>query len=144
MRDIFGGGGREEAGPATPAVPAKPLYGLDPEERDRIGTQDDPLRDFEAAMQRNEEAEKAEQGGDPQRAIDLYEKSVAESFVGSHPYERLISIYERRRAYPDALRVCRAYLDLAASGRMPKGAQRRADRKIPEFEARVERYGRTP
>ena len=133
LRGIFGG--------ETPRPdPAPPLYGLDPDERDRIGTEDDPLRDFEAAMQRNEEAERAEQNGDPQRAVDLYEKSVAGGFVGSHPYERLAAIYERRREYPDALRVCRAYLDLAASGKMPRGAQRRADRKVPEFEARVGRY----
>ena len=32
------------------------------------------------------------------------------------------------------------YLGLAASGTMPRGAQRRADRKVPEFEARAERY----
>jgi tetratricopeptide (TPR) repeat protein len=95
---------------------------------------------FEAAMQRNEEAERAEQNGDPQRAIDLYEKSVAEGFVGSHPYERLASIYELRRNHDEALRVCEAFLRLAASGNMPQGAQRRADRRIPEIRARAERY----
>ncbi len=95
-------------------------------------------------MQRNEEAERAEQNGDPRKAIDLYEQSVAGGFVGSHPYERLAAIYERRRDHPNALRVCQAYLDLAASGTLPRGAQRRADRKVPEFEARTERYRRTP
>ena len=133
LRSIFGG-------EARPAEPAGALYGLDPEERERIGTERDPLRDFEAAMQRNEAAERAEQGGDPQRAVDLYEKSVAEGFVGSHPYERLAALHERRRDPASALRVCEAYLDLAASGTMPRGAQRRADRKVPEFEARAERY----
>ena len=135
MLGIFGG-------EAPRPDPAPPLYNLDPEERGRIGTGDDPLRDFETAMQRNEEAERAEQNGDPQRAVDLYERSVAENFVGSHPYERLAAIYERRREYPDALRVCQAYLDLAASGTLPRGAQNRADRKTPEFEARAERYRR--
>ena len=91
-------------------------------------------------MQRNEEAERAEQNGDPHRAIALYEKSVAEGFVGSHPYERLASIYERRRDHAEALRVCEAYLRLAASGTMPRGAQRRADRKTPEIQARADRY----
>jgi len=135
LRSIFGG----EA-PST--LEHSPLYGLDPEERERIGTEQDPLRGFEAAMQRNEEAERAVHDGDPERAIDLYETSVAEEFVGSHPYERLASLYERRRDPEGALRACEAYLRLAASGKMPRGAQRSADRKIPEFEARIERYRR--
>ncbi len=91
-------------------------------------------------MQRNEEAERAERSGDPQRAIDLYEKSVAEGFVGSHPYERLASIYERHHEHAKALRACEAFLRLAASGTLPQGAQRRADRKTPEMRARAERY----
>ncbi len=133
LRSIFGGETR-------PAEPTGPLYDLDPEERERIGTEHDPLRDFEAAMQRNEAAERAEQNGDPQRAVDLYETSVAEGFVGSHPYERLAALHERRRDPASALRVCETYLSLAASGTMPRGAQRRADRKVPEFQARAERY----
>ena len=133
LRTIF-------SGEARPAEPTEPLYGLDPDEHGRIGTERDPLRDFEAAMQRNEAAERAEQNGDPQRAVDLYEKSVAGGFVGSHPYERLAALHERRRDPASALRVCEAYLSLAASGTMPRGAQRRADRKIPEIQARAERY----
>lgn len=133
LRSIFGGETR-------PAETTGPLYGLDPEERERIGTDRDPLKDFEVAMLRNEAAERAEQNGDPQRAIDLYEESVAEGFVGGHPYERLASLHERRRDPAAALRICEAYLRLAASGTMPRGAQRRADRKAPEFEARAERY----
>ena len=135
LRSIFGGESRT-------AEPAGSLYGLDAEERGMIGTDRDPLKDFEAAMQRNEAAERAEQGGDPERAIDLYEKSVAEGFVGVHPYEKLAALHERRRDPASALRVCEAYLRLAASGTMPRGAQRRAERKVPEFEARAERYRR--
>jgi hypothetical protein len=136
LRGIFG---REETSPADSSAP---LFGLDEAERDRIGTEDDPLRGFEAAMVRHAEAEKAEQSGDPEKAIRLYETSVAEEFVGSHPYERLSSLYERRRDYEAALRVSEAFLRLAASGKMPKGAQRSADRKLPQFENRIERYRR--
>ena len=118
------------------------LFGLDPAETARIGTDEDPLRGFEAAMQRHAEAEKAEHSGDPERAIRLYETSVAEGFVGSHPYERLSSLYERRRNYEEALHACEAFVLLATSGTMPRGAQRSADRKIPPFEARIERYQR--
>ncbi len=136
LREIFGG-------PDRPAGEPSPLYGLENEERAKIGTEEDPLRNFEAAMQRNEEAEKALEGGDTARAIDLYEISVREGFVGSHPYERLASVYEVRHNSTEALRVCEAFTRLAASGKMPRGAQRSADRKLPEFEARIQRYRRS-
>lgn len=131
-------GGRGEPARESPAN----LYGLDPSERERIGTEEDPLLGFEAAVERHTEAARVEERGDPERAIHLYEQSVAEGFVGSHPYERLASLYERRRAYAKALRVCESFLNLAASGRMPRGAQRSADRKLPAFEDRAERYRR--
>ena len=132
LKNLFGGQTGSED-------PPQPLYGLDESEREQIGTEADPLLDFEAAMQRNEEAERALQAGDTGRAIDLLEKSVAEEFVGSHPYERLASIYESRDP-AEALRVCEAFTKLAASGKMPRGAQRSADRKLPDFEARIDRY----
>ena len=137
LKGIFGG---SEGGEGSSA----PLYGLDREERERIGTEEDPLLDFEAAMQRNEAAERHLRTGDAKRAIDLLEKSVSEGFVGSHPYERLASLYESRRDPAEALRVSEAFTKLAASGKMPRGAQRSADRKLPEFEARIERYRNSP
>jgi hypothetical protein len=136
LRDIFGGSDRPTGDPA-------PFYGFEDEERARIGTEEDPLRDFEAAMQRNEEAELAMNGGDTDRAINLYEISIREEFVGSHPYERLASVYESRHNPAEALRICEAFTDLASSGKMPRGAQRSADRKLPEFEARIQRYRRS-
>ena len=136
LRDIFGR-------PEGPTDGPTPLYGLDEEERAKIGTEEDPLRNFEAAMQRNEEAELAVEGGDTERAIHLYEVSISEGFVGSHPYERLASIYESRHNPSQALRVCEAFTKLAASGKMPRGAQRSADRKLSGFEDRIERYRRS-
>ena len=136
LRSLLGGRGEPaREGPAN-------LYGLDPSEREKIGTHEDPLLGFEAAVERHTEAARAEERGDPERAIRLYEESVAEGFVGSYPYERLASLYERRRAYTEALRVSEAFLHLAASGRLPRGAQRSADRKRPAFEGRAERYRR--
>ena len=137
LRGIFG---QEEV---SPAVSSAGLFGLDEAERARIGTEDDPLRGFEAAMERHAEAGMAERSGDPGKTIQLYETSVAEGFVGSHPYERLLSLHERRHDYEAALRVSEAFLLLAASGKMPKGAQRSADRKRPWFEARIEHYRRS-
>jgi len=136
LRGIFGG----QQAPATEH--SSPLFGLDPSEREMIGTEEDPLQGFEAAMERHTEAVEAERSGDPERAIHLYETSVAEGFVGSHPYERLASLYERRQNYAQALRVSEAFVQLAANGRMPRGSQRSADRKLPDFEARIERYRR--
>ena len=135
LRNMFGGSERGDSSPT-------PLYGLEEQEREKIGTEADPLLDFEAAMQRNEEAERSLQAGDTSRAIDLLEKSVSEGFVGSHPYERLASLYESRNP-AEALRVCEAFTELAASGKVPRGPQRSANRKLPEFEARIERYKRS-
>src|SRR5215210_2490187 len=123
LRTIFG---RDEI---RPSREPSPLFGLDASERERIGTEDDPLRDFEAAMERHEEAVRAEQNGDPEKAIQLY--------------ERLASLHERRHDYREALRVSEAFVRLAASGTMPRGAQRSADRKLPAFEARIDRYRRS-
>jgi hypothetical protein len=114
LRDIFGGQDRPTGEPSS-------LYGLEEEERARIGTEEDPLRNFEAAMQRNEEAELAVESGDTERA----------------------SLYESRHNLAEALRVSEAFTKLAASGKMPRGAQRSADRKLPEFEARIQRYRRS-
>ena len=136
LRGIFG---RHETGSTQES---SGLFGLDLAERERIGAENDPLRGFDAAVERHVQAERAAQSGDPERAIRLYETSVAEEFVGSHPYERLTSLYERRHDHEAALRVSEAYVRLAASGRMPRGAQRSADRKLPQFEARIERYRR--
>jgi hypothetical protein len=139
LRRLRGIVGRE----AGPSGEPTPLFGLDNAERARIGTEDDPLSGFEAAMERHVVAERALQGGDPEKAIRLYETSVAEGFVGSHPYERLASLHESRHDYEEALRACEAFVRLATSDTMPPGAQRSADRKRPSFEARIERYRRS-
>ena len=135
LRRLRGILGRE----ATPSTEGS-LFGLDEAERERIGTDDDPLRGFEAAMERHVEAERAEQNGDPERAIRLYEISVSEEFVGSHPYERLASLHERRHDYEAALQASEAFVRLTASRKLPRGAQRSAERKLPQFEARMEPY----
>ena len=135
IHKLFGGGderpGRETAGSVLP-----------PEEIERIGTEKDLLVGYEAALQRNTEAARSEGRGDVEGAIQRYEASVAEEFVGAHPYERLAALYESRQDYPEALRVTETYISLARSGRLPKGSQLSADRKLPEFEARAERYAK--
>lgn len=137
LRDLFGRSDEER-----PQERPTSLYGLDPAEKEKIDTEEDPLHGFEAAVERHMQAARAEQSGDPEKAIRLYEQSVAEGFVGSHPYERLASLYERRRAPEKALQTLEAFLQLAASGKMPRGAQLSADRKTPQLRARIESYRR--
>ncbi|MDQ3237371.1 MAG: hypothetical protein M3Q54_07520 [Actinomycetota bacterium] len=115
------------------------LSTLSAEEKQRIGTELDPLRGYEAAVERHEQAMQADRRGDPDAAIRLYEQSVAEGFVGSHPYDALASLHERRHDHEAALHVTDAYIHLAQSGTMPRGAQRSADRKLPDFQARASR-----
>ena len=121
--------GRDASGSILPA-----------DEAEKIGTEHDLLAGYEAALERNTEAAKSEERGDVERAIQLYETSVAESFVGTHPYERLAALQEGRRNHAEALRVTEAFISLARSGRLPRGSQRSADRKLPEFESRAARY----
>ncbi|MDP9456198.1 MAG: hypothetical protein M3Q60_10520 [Actinomycetota bacterium] len=115
---------------------------LPAEEAEKIGTEHDLLAGYEAALERNTQAARSEERGDVEGAIHLYETSVAEEFVGAHPYERLAALHENRRNYAGALRVTETFVSLARSGRLPRGSQRSADRKLPEFEARAERYRR--
>jgi hypothetical protein len=136
LRRLFGGiFGRERTDEESHSSSV-----LSDEERGRIGTGEDPMRGYEEAFARNEEAMRAEQGGDVRRAISLYERSVSEGFVRSQPYERLAGLYEQRRDYGEALRVTEAFLNLARSGTMPRGAHRSAEKRLPEMEARAERY----
>ena len=113
---------------------------LPADEAERIGTKEDLLAGYEAALERNTQAARFEERGDAREAIHLYETSVAEEFVGAHPYERLAALHENRRNHAEALRVTEAFISLARSGRLPRGSQRSADRKLPEFEARAGRY----
>ena len=138
IRKLFGG----ESGPARDAQREAPSGILPPEETEKIGTSRDMLVGYEAALERNIEAARAEERGDVEGATRLYAESVADEFVGAHPYERLAALLESRRGYAEALRVTDAYISLARSGRMPKGSQRSAGRKLPEFEIRAARYRR--
>lgn len=133
FKRIFGGGSRE--GRNSPSAPL-----LSEEELERIGTKEDLLRNYEEAAERNFRAMEAEQKGDVELAISLYEQSVAEEFVEAHPYERLANLHERRGDHTEALRVTERFISFANSGRLPKGSQRSADRRLSEFEARVGRY----
>ena len=42
-------------------------------------------------------------------AIELYEANVSIGFVGSHPYDRLATIYHKQQNYTEEIRVIEAY-----------------------------------
>ncbi len=129
LQAIFGGGTPKTHEPSE----------FFPQENTNIGTEDAPLHGYEAAVERHEAAVRADASGDPETAIQLYERSVAENFVGSHPYEALASLQERHHNHAAALQATEAYINLTHSGKMPRGAQLSANRKLPEFENRAEK-----
>jgi hypothetical protein len=136
FRRIFGRrSGDTPGGNPFPEGRAEPL--LSQQEIEKIGTEDDPLLDYEAGLERNFAAMAAERRGDVSGAVALYETNVTNRFVGSYPYERLATIYEARNAPGEAIRVLTAFVRLARSDTLPRGAQRSADRKLPQIEARL-------
>src|ERR1700737_4193757 len=62
---------------------------------------------LEAQTARNLAGLAAEQSGNVDEAIALYERNLAEGFPGDLPYGRLVAIYERRAAFDQAERVLR-------------------------------------
>jgi tetratricopeptide (TPR) repeat protein len=74
--------------------------GVGAPERDR-NRADELVRDFLRGQN-------LEQLGRTDEAIDLYERAVAASFDAAGPYDRLIWIYQNRKAHRDVIRVAQA------------------------------------
>lgn len=55
-------------------------------------------------------AQNLEQLGRQDEAVALYERAVGALFDAAGPYDRLIWIYQHRRAHGDVVRVCEASL----------------------------------
>jgi hypothetical protein len=64
-------------------------------------------------LERNEHGVKLEREGKIGQAIALYEQNVTARFDGPYPYERLRNIYDRRKQYHDALRVCKVFVEMS-------------------------------
>ena len=91
----------------------------------------EPLSDeerqvLEAQTRRNLDAMEHEAAGRTDLAIELYEQNVEEGFVGDWPYSRLVSFYERQRAFDQAERVLRRALDVTRADRRKPASDRRA------------------
>src|SRR6266498_1730511 len=55
--------------------------------------------------ERNNEARIAEQDGDLNRAVKLYERNIKEDYADEFAFERLMIIYRKQKEYKDELRV---------------------------------------
>ncbi len=58
------------------------------------------------------QAQKFEKSNDIQSAITLYEQNISDGFLASFPYERLRIIYEKKKDYQNAIRVCKQYIEI--------------------------------
>jgi tetratricopeptide (TPR) repeat protein len=85
---------------------------------------------LEAQTARNLAGLSAEQAGEVDAAIALYERNVAEGFPGDLPFGRLVAIYERRGDFDEAERVLRRGIAVFASSVRRTPADRRATVRV--------------
>ena len=85
---------------------------------------------LEAQTARNLAALTAEQAGQVDEAMALYERNVAEGFPGDLPYGRLVMLYERRGAFDDAERVLRRAIEVLAASTRRTPQDRRATVRV--------------
>lgn len=55
--------------------------------------------------ERNLQGAEFEKNGNLEKAVELYEENVAESFKGNHPYDRLATIYKNQNDLDNEIRV---------------------------------------
>jgi len=67
---------------------------------------------LDVMVDRNLNGKALETQGEVDKAIALYEENISDLFEGSHPYDRLRVIYTKRNQSAEAIRVCRAYLEI--------------------------------
>lgn len=56
-------------------------------------------------VSRNNTGIKFEKENKIESAIKLYEQNVSDEFFGTHPYDRLMIIYRRKKQYDDEIRI---------------------------------------
>lgn len=62
--------------------------------------------------ERNNAARLAEQAGDLNKAIKLYEQNIRENYADEFAFERLMIIYRKQKEYKDELRVIKRGIEL--------------------------------
>ncbi len=64
------------------------------------------------AADRNNRGIKYEKQGKIEKAVELYEMNIKDEFVCTHPYNRLMIIYRRRKEYNDEIRIINNFLSI--------------------------------
>jgi tetratricopeptide (TPR) repeat protein len=85
---------------------------------------------LEAQTARNLAGLAAEQAGQLDAAIALYERNVAEGFSGDLPYGRLVALYERQGVFDEAERILRRAIDVFTSSTRRTPQDRRATLRV--------------
>jgi tetratricopeptide (TPR) repeat protein len=85
---------------------------------------------LEAQTARNLAGLAAEQAGQLDAAIALYERNVAEGFSGDLPYGRLVALYERQGLFDEAERILRRAIDVFTSSTRRTLQDRRATLRV--------------
>jgi tetratricopeptide (TPR) repeat protein len=85
---------------------------------------------LEAQTARNLAGLAAEQSGQLDEAIGLYERNAAEGFPGDLPYGRLVAIYERRGEFAQAERILRRAIAVFESSARRTARDRRATVRV--------------
>jgi len=67
---------------------------------------------LDVMVDRNVNGKTLETQGEVDKAIALYEENVSDLFDGDYPYDRLRVIYTKRNQLAEAIRVCRAYIEI--------------------------------
>jgi len=63
-------------------------------------------------VDRNNKGIELEKKGDIENAIKLYEQNAADEFFGTHPYDRLATIYRKRKQFDDEIRILKRKISI--------------------------------
>lgn len=84
---------------------------------------------LEEQTRRNLEGMELEREGQIDRAVELYERTIAEGFEGDWPYGRLVAYYERQQRWDQAERVLERAIEVFKASRRRTAEDRRATLK---------------
>jgi tetratricopeptide (TPR) repeat protein len=81
---------------------------------------------LEDQTRRNLEGMDLERSGQIERAVELYERNVAEGFEGDWPYGRLVAYYEKEGRLDEAERILQRAIDVFKASKRRTPEDRRA------------------
>lgn len=81
--------------------------------KDILPYQQEASRIENIIVERNMNGIESEKSGQIENAIKLYEQNVTDYADTPHPYNRLRVIYSKLEQYDEAIRVCKAYVEMS-------------------------------